>query len=101
MEGDMDPIGLGVDDPGEDVAIVRTATGRALVLPRSMRRLDADQADTISDLQHAAVKVSEAQALVDRLVQEARHLGCSWNVIGWSTGLTDRGAAKRWGNDGD
>ena len=72
METDYDPIALGLIDPEEDVAVMRTASGRAVVLPVSMRRLDPDQADIVADLQRAAVAVSEGQAAVDILVQPAR-----------------------------
>jgi len=94
---DFDPITLGTDDPGEDVAVLRTSGGSALMVPASMRRLSGEQADLVAELQRAAVAVHAAQLEVDRLVEECRDASCSWGVVGWSVGTTAEAARQRWG----
>lgn len=92
----FDPMTLGVDDPGEDVLLMRSQSGRALLVPQSISRLGSDAADVVADLQQAALAVAEAQLRVAALVHEARLLGVSWNAIGWSVGMTGQSARERW-----
>ena len=94
---DHDPIDRFAEDPGEDVAMIRTASGRALMLPASVSRLRGEQLELVVQLQDQAAAVHEAQLALDQLVESARESGVSWGAIGFSVGLSQQGARQRWG----
>ncbi len=85
-----------------DVEIVRTKTGEAFfrphVRPRAWDRLGPEGQAVLSGLQHIAGEMSQLQAHVELHVQDARELGASWDVIGWSLGVTGEGARQRYGD---
>lgn len=96
---DLDAIDRCGVDPGEGVTIMRTASGRALMVPASVSRLRGDQADVVVALQDQAAAVHDAQLRLDALVDEAREMGVSWGAIGFSVGLSPQGARQRWLED--
>jgi hypothetical protein len=97
---DFDHVGLGNDDDAETsdgVQIMRTAAGRGVVLPRSLRGLKGQAAEVVSELQRTAVAIGQAQDDLGHLVAEARAHGVSWAGIGWSVGTSGEAARQRWG----
>ena len=96
---DHDPVERFAGDPGEDVALLKTAAGRALMLPASVARLTGAALEIVVELQDQAAGVHQAQVRLDELVEEAREEGVSWGAIGFSVGLSAQGARQRWGVD--
>jgi hypothetical protein len=91
-----------LDDPEADyIAVRKTSTGRAFMLPTYMQRIGGtDAQECVSDLQHTVGEIQRLRAQLDSLVLEARRVhGLSWNVIGWSTGMTGVSARLRWLSD--
>lgn len=96
---EFEPVELGTSEHLEKgLEIRRLPSGRAVLVPLALRRLKGEQYEVVSDIQHAAVAVHEAQASLSDLVGEARDLGVSWNAIGWSVGTSAQAARKRWGD---
>jgi hypothetical protein len=95
---DFDDVILGATDPGEDVAMLRTADGHAILLPLSLTKLHGEQLQAVADLQSKAVAVRRAQTQLRELVLENRDLGVSWAAIGWSVGTSGEAARQRWGD---
>lgn len=93
MEPDLH---LGNDEPSE-VAVTRLPDGRALLLPRSLRKHTGDTLEVVADLQHQVAEIDEGMQRVTQLVHELRDLGVSWDGIGWCVGTTGRAASMRWG----
>lgn len=81
----------------DTVQIIKGRPGVAVIMPGSMKRLTAPQMELVSELQECATIIEREQLRLERLVAECREEGVSWGAIGWSIGLTDRGAAKRFG----
>jgi len=80
---------------------VRTSTGHdggrvAVIVPRAFARLSGEAAEVVSELQRKALGMREIRDQVEALVMEAREVGASWDVIGWSVGTTGDAARKRW-----
>jgi hypothetical protein len=95
------PGGPGTDENGDgSVAIARlVGSGRAVMLPTSLRKASADQQEVAADLQRAALEILDAVAELGRLVDEARSAGLSWESIGWCVGRSGRAVQKRWGGE--
>ena len=97
------PGGPGVDPDalGLGVAIMRTAGGSAVVVPRSVRNLPEEQLEVVAQVQDTARHLDELQERLTHLVGHLRDAGASWGVIGWSVGTTSQAARQRWGKDAD
>ncbi len=92
--------GEGVDQDFETVSLVVGGGGVSLFLPMppaAAYKLSGPVAVRLSDLQEAVMKRRALLAEVDRLVEELREEGVSWNLIGWSVGTTSEAARQRWG----
>lgn len=96
---DWEPrLGGAIDGPVEMAVMVGPDGQRhAVVLPRSVAKLEGEAAEVVSQLQHAAADAEKARRRVERLVLEAREVGASWDAIGWSVGVTGSAARQRWG----
>lgn len=70
----------------------------APVTPAAVGRLSRGQQDRVADLQEHALRLEEMTGHLDELVLEARSAGVSWALIGWSVGMSDEGARRRWGS---
>ena len=93
---------LGMAGDGQDVT-VRVAEGvdgsrSAVLLPASARRLNGEQTEVLSQMQHRAIAAGRIRRELDDLAVEARDVGISWSLIGWSVGLTGEAARQRWGD---
>lgn len=84
------------------VEVVRTSAGEVFfkpsVRPRSWDRLSEEGQFLLSGIQRLAAEMAELESHLDQHVREARELGASWDVIGWSLGLTATGVRKRYGD---
>lgn len=65
--------------------------------PATLRRLGPAQRDDVELLQEHGLALVRMQQHLDELVERARDSGVSWNLIGWSLGITGEGARQRWG----
>lgn len=100
---DLDPrlaaifAGRRFDPEAEDapVAIMRIGDAAAFV-PARAPRLSEAQLVTFSDLQMRVQVAEAAHDAVTDAVHSCRSRGLSWDLIGFATGLTGRGAQKRW-----
>lgn len=93
---DTERLHLG-NDEDTDLAVMRLPDGRALLLPRSLRKLSGEAREVVADLQHVVAEIQRLGDQVDGLVDEARNLGVSWEGIGFCVGTTGRAASMRWG----
>lgn len=102
---DYEETGVGLHNDGS--VTVRRAVmaegvvdGRAAAFftPRAYKRLNDEAQQVIADLQAIAGQMHALQGHLDEHVTEARSLGASWDLIGWSVGTTGEGARKRWGD---
>jgi hypothetical protein len=99
-----DPLGedvnVGTGDLAADslVEIRKTADGRAVMLPRSpnRRNLNGEALEVLADLQGVVRDLAKLRDELDELVQEARETGAPWVLIGFSVGMGDEAARKRW-----
>lgn len=82
--------------PHEPVAKILTTRSGALFLPIAVKRLPEDQLETLADLQHLALARQQALISIEEVIVVARNQGLSWNVIGWSIGMSGQAARKRW-----
>ena len=101
-EWDATPLG-GEDDVGAvRIQRVRAADGRlsAAVVPTAFGRLGGEAVEVVRDLQRVGAAMAALQVEARELVAEARELGVSWDLLGWSLGVTGEGARKRYGGDG-
>lgn len=90
---------LGAETPGGGVSLT-VGQGQAFftpVTPAAVARLGGLGRQTLADLQTHALALETMQRHLDELVGDARYVGVSWALIGWSLGLTAEGARKRWG----
>lgn len=92
------PMG-GPEDDGGPVAIVRTAEGKAVVVPGTVTRLRGEALWAFGRVELAALKRAEAQLEIEAGVHAARAQGVSWAALGWAVGTTGEAARKRWGVD--
>ncbi len=91
--------GEGVDQDFESVGMFRGPDGGMMLLPISpvaVTKLTRDGAARVTALQEAVMARRQLLKEIDRLVDELRELGVSWNVIGWSVGTTSEAARQRW-----
>ena len=83
------------------IVIARAPGGAAFfrpaVPPRSWHRLNGDGQDAVAHLQTLAAQIHEMQGHLELHVQDARDLGISWDLIGWSIGTTGEAARQRFG----
>ena len=83
------------------VQIVRTSDGEAFFRPARRPRawdwMGEEGQSLMSGLQHIAAEIHEMQGHLERHVLEARKIGASWDLIGWSVGTTGDAARQRWG----
>lgn len=82
----------------EDVAVVKTPSGKAVMLPRSFTRLDPDTQELAAEVQAAALALQQAHADLEQLVAQLRASGGSWSLVGWCVGTTGEAARQRWGH---
>lgn len=100
--GDEEPATrVGNDDAAEnaEVEIRMPFGGGAYFAPAGMRRATPAQRRIAAAIQDQVGMNIAVLARLDELVDEARALRMSWNVIGWLTGMTAEGARKRWSDD--
>lgn len=62
-----------------------------MLLPTSLRKITEDQADVVQELQRLARVAIETQHSIGLVLADGRAAGLSWNSLGWSLGMTDRG----------
>jgi hypothetical protein len=92
---DMRAVGEGVQ--------VRTHTGSdgkksVSIQPRAFARLSEEGHEVMADLQRTAFELQEIREKLEALVIEARNVGASWALIGWSLGTSGDAARQRWGD---
>lgn len=97
---DSDDLGMSKETPDGGVEI-RTRTNElgkrtAVMVPRSLRALDADTHDLAVELQRHVIAIEQARQAVDEIVPLLREAGVSWDAIGWLTGMVGRSAQNRW-----
>jgi hypothetical protein len=98
---DLDPMSDEVAAAnGVEIRVHREPDGTrsSVIVPRSVARLDPRQAGMVSDLQRHALLLQQVRGLIEANVLDARDLGVSWAVIGWTLGTTESAARKRWGD---
>ena len=85
---------------GVQVRMVTDSDGQrhAALVPVAFSRLSQEAVEVVSDLQKKALELQELKEQIEGLVIEARNVGASWEVIGWSVGTTGSAALKRWGD---
>jgi len=69
----------------------------AVLVPVAFSRLSQEAVEVVADLQRKTLALHEIGDQVRALVMEAREVGASWAVIGWSVGTSESAARKRWG----
>jgi hypothetical protein len=89
------------DDQGDDdvaMAFGKREDGSPfmLVLPRPIANLSGELREVVIDMQQLVTHRQRLLHELDVLVAQARELGASWAVIGWSTGMSQQAATKRW-----
>lgn len=90
---------LGDVQEGDDVGILMTPGGKAMLAPRALRSLRGEALEVAAAIQRTHMERARLLAQLDeQLVPEARELGVSWDSIGWCLGVTGRAASMRWGN---
>lgn len=90
---------IGHDDDNVEVQIIKTALGRAVIVPRSLSRLTGGALEAIADVQLVAAEIQAQGDQLEVFVREARDHGASWAAIGWSVGTSGEAARQRWGDD--
>lgn len=103
---DADPIRAGspvADDETVSIVVLKKQDGTtaAVLAPRAIRNAPPHLLEAYSDLQTQAARIEQAMADLDDLVLEAREMGASWGSIGWSVGISQQAAMKRWGPKDD
>jgi hypothetical protein len=92
------------DFDGDDVVVVASGSAaegsrRAVMLPRSARRLDLEQMSAVRAMQLVGMQLARLEDELGGLVDGARDLGISWSLIGWCSHMTGEGARRRWDLD--
>ncbi len=98
MSNPLDTVSIGTDESGESVAVMLTRSRQAVILPRSLSKLDGEQLQIAADLQHVVGQLMELQEALDEAVEDARTVGLSWVAVGWCVGTTAQAAQQRWGH---
>ena len=83
--------------PDDLVSIIKTTSGKAVMLPKSASRLDPDQLEALRDLQRVGLVLRQLEDRADELAHECREMGISWALIGFCLGLTGQAAGLRYG----
>lgn len=95
------PVAPGALEEGS-VEVSRSRSGEAFfrpaVRPRSWDRLGEEGQFLLSGVQRLAAQMSELEGHLQAHVLELREVGASWDLIGWSLGLTGEGARRRYGD---
>jgi len=101
VKDDWEP-SLGNDDQDVSVRMYEGTDGEmhAVVVPRAVKALKGEAAAVVHEIQMQSRTAMRARQRLDELVPEARAYGVSWNVLGWSTGMTAQSAQGRWRDDG-
>lgn len=100
VRDDWEPA-LGNGDVEVSVVAYESAEGdrQVILVPRSVKALKGEAAEIVHEIQLQSRAAMKARERLDELVPEARSYGVSWNVIGWSTGMTAQSAQGRWRDD--
>lgn len=88
--------GINNDDFGDEAITISVSNGSAAFLPISVLRAAPEVRAILGDIQDVVLARQKLLRDLDRLVLEARDLGASWNILGWSTGMAGTNARKRW-----
>lgn len=98
-----DPVDDWEDDPmsaelpeGDSASVVRTAEGRAVILPWAVRNLRGQALEACAVLERIAIQNQEGRERQGLAVVQAREHGVSWDTIGWMVGTTGDAARKRY-----
>lgn len=97
---DLEPMG---DDKaaakGVQVRMITDSQGRrsAIFVPVAFARLSEEAVEVVADLQRETLLLQETRDRIEALVVEARTVGASWDVIGWSVGTSGQASRQRWG----
>lgn len=86
---------------GDSATIAASGSGddrRATLRPSSGDRATPDQLEALHELQHLTLDIRSLLGRQRDVVQEARMLGMSWGLIGYSVGLTAEGARQKYGD---
>jgi hypothetical protein len=97
---DLEPMGDGeAASRGVQVRTVTDTEGRrsAVLVPVAFARLSQEGVEVVADLQRKALLLQEIREDIEALVVEARTVGASWDVIGWSVGTSGQASRQRWG----
>jgi hypothetical protein len=101
MRDVTEDVGPGIGERGA-VEIVRSADGEAFfrpaIRPRAWDRMGGEGRSMLAGVQRIASQIHEMQGHLGEHVMEARDLGASWDLIGWSVGTTGEAARQRWGS---
>lgn len=93
------PVVGGLHEGGVD--IVMSKSGRAFfrpdVRPRAWSRMPIEAQETLAGLQAIVGQMRQMEEHVAEHVLELREMGASWDLIGWSLGMTGEGTRKRFG----
>lgn len=84
---------------GESVIVSVTGEGvgrRASLRPSSLERATGEQSGALEALQTLALERRELEMMLSAHVEQARDLGISWGLVGWSIGLTAEGARQKY-----
>jgi hypothetical protein len=97
---DLEP--MGDEEAARGGVEIRVTTGpdgrrSGVLVPRAFARLSEEGSEVVADLQREALALQETRRRIEALVMEAREVGASWSVIGWSLGTTGDAARQRWG----
>lgn len=97
---DLEPMGDGkAAAKGVQVRTITDSEGRrsAVIVPVAFARLSQEAVEVVADLQRETLRLQEIRDRIEALVIEARTVGASWDVIGWSVGTTGQASRQRWG----
>jgi hypothetical protein len=86
-----------LDALDEDVQILRTFSGKGVVLPVSLRRLSIDGLEAAAEVQRIAFTMEELGEQLEAAIEELRANGGSWATVGFCVGTTGEAARQRWG----
>lgn len=79
----------------DDLAVVLTSGGLAVLAPRSIRALRGDALEAVADLQHTVAEMERLRGQAYSLAYELRvHHGASWSAIAWCMGLSESRARQ-------
>lgn len=101
MEDPRSPLVGHLERDGGALQIVRDAAGQTFWQPpqntRAWKRLTSDGKGLVSHLQALATNRQYMDEAIEEHIAAARDEGVSWEIIGWSVGMTGEGARQRYG----